>query len=337
MQARAFGIGAAHLGDFLAPGHDVLFLDQQFAVVGIYGKKGRIVPQHDQVAIAPEAGAGIGDDAIRRGQHRIAGLAGNVDTLAAAFGVGGHQSAVGGPHPVDVVAGQGRFFGSPGLGGLGLCGLDLRRLGLGPDFNGPGRRIGLARLGQGVLRPSQFATLRLALENLGVGAGGACGRTGRGGGGGCCLPYLDRGARDHRLRHGHGAAVWRRDAQLLADPDQVEVFEVVPRRHVLVIQAVIERDAVERLAFLDDVVSAACIACNQCRRHRQLGLFRGRRAAIHHRRRRVAGTATDQRQHQSQNQAHGVHSTPGNSGTKRTASKRVSTNPLSVRSTRLIT
>jgi hypothetical protein len=92
---------------------DILFLDQQLAVVGIYGKKARIVAQHDQIAVAPQAGAGVGDDAVRRRQYRVSGLAGNIDTLAAALDVGGNQSAVGGPHPVDVVTEQRRTFQEP--------------------------------------------------------------------------------------------------------------------------------------------------------------------------------------------------------------------------------
>ena len=83
MQLHPVGIGAAHLGDLLAPAHVLVFLHQQRLVVRVGREKGVVVLEDHQVAIATQAGAGIHHAAIGRGQYRITRLASNIETLVA--------------------------------------------------------------------------------------------------------------------------------------------------------------------------------------------------------------------------------------------------------------
>jgi len=51
------------------------------------------VAQHHQVAVAAQAGSRVGDNAARGREHGITDLAGNVQPLVAAIGIGGQQLA----------------------------------------------------------------------------------------------------------------------------------------------------------------------------------------------------------------------------------------------------
>jgi hypothetical protein len=132
---------------------------------------------------------------------------------------------------------------------------------------------------------------------------------------------LDRAARSYRLGHGHRrTAVGRHHAQRLADLDQVGVLEIIPGGHILVVLAVIERDAVERVALLHRVETGTRIGCRGSAAPRGFAAA-GSAATILDRRRRMAGAATEDRHSATSiSSQRSVHSTPGNSGTKRTAS-----------------
>ena len=154
--------------------------------------------------------------------------------------------------------------------------------------------------------------LRLGLQPFGAATGAADGRTRRRcgapaplaavdsvattGGGVAQRRGGDAGGRRRRRLAGRG------EPQHLPDPDQVQVLDVVPAGELAVIEAVIERDRVQRVAALHRVGRRSPVGLGRRTRGRGGGLRRGRgagrRGAILDRRRRARRTGGERQRQQ---------------------------------------
>src|SRR5450432_3078747 len=83
MQLDLVGVRVAHFADLLPFGDLLAFLHQDLAIVRVGGKIGRVVLDDDELAVAAQSRARVDDLAGRARNHRLAGLAGDVDPLQA--------------------------------------------------------------------------------------------------------------------------------------------------------------------------------------------------------------------------------------------------------------
>src|SRR6202158_6266482 len=81
MKLDLVGVGVAHLADLLSLADRLSFLDQNLAVVRVRGKIGLVVLADHQLAVAAQARSGVNDSTGGARQHRLTGLAANVDAL----------------------------------------------------------------------------------------------------------------------------------------------------------------------------------------------------------------------------------------------------------------
>lgn len=87
--------------------HRLVFLDQQCLVVGVGRQIRVVVLEDDQIAIAAQTRPCINHTAICSRQHRVARLAGNVQTLVARLIKARNQGAGSGPNKGHVVVSRG--------------------------------------------------------------------------------------------------------------------------------------------------------------------------------------------------------------------------------------
>ena len=311
MQLWRVGIGVAEFRDLLAAHHLLAFLHHDLAVMRVHAVEAVVVLDDDELAVAADARSGVHHAPLRCCDHRIADPAADVDALAVRLGKCSEDLSLRRPDEVDrigiAIGGLRRFRSRRHRDRLrsGSC----RRRGFGLRKH---REVLLRvrhpqRLGRGLHPAVALALLRDRRR-------------------------LER-ARLDRTRTARGADLdlrrflRRDDAQRLPDADLCRILQLVPLRQVPVVHAVLERDAVERVAAPDRVVAGRDRGRTRNRRrlrNRRLGRRRGGRPPIVDRRRSALRRAGRSEQQPGQYDCVPHHAFPLWSGTKRTGSSAVS-------------
>src|SRR5690606_639748 len=211
VELHAVGIRRSHLGDALAPGDGLPLLHEQLAVVGVDAQKLVVMLDDDELAEAPYPGPAENYAAGGAGEHRLSQLARDADALQLRAVVeAADDGPGGGPGPDKRPA-----FGLARLG----------RIGFRPSRAGGELRIRLVAVGN-----VHGTRLRLDVPGRRRISDGAALHAGRG------------------LQRSRGDGRGRLQPQALPDADRGSVLESVPLGELAVIEAVVERDAVEGVA-----------------------------------------------------------------------------------------
>ena len=209
----------------------------------------------DELAVAAQARPRVNDLARSARHDGLTGFARDIDAFQVCrFGEARHDFSCRRPDPAEIVIVD---FGNAARLGFGRRSRHRRRSG-GDRARfrrwRPGRRGHrrlLLQLRKRLLRIRKLDRSRLGLEGRGVGA--AAGRRRNHRGTHLTGARCHRRGSDQRRRRDAGLAAGRAEQQHLADADDVDVLDVVPCRELAVIEAVIKRDLVQRVAALDGV------------------------------------------------------------------------------------
>ena len=101
MQLGAVGIGTAQLSNFLSGAHALPFLDQHIIVVCIDREKLAGVLYYHHLAVTAQTATDIRNLASGRREHRLTGLASNIDALVSALAEPHQYLARSRPEPGD--------------------------------------------------------------------------------------------------------------------------------------------------------------------------------------------------------------------------------------------